>query len=158
MANCDNTSQCVYWVCTCNGIALRWVTLQISLLAFHLPARNMQFSLYYLYTSFQVPRSRWLLTIHRSFRLSPVLQQVAIVGITCAQPTVFPTLTSCKAMAASAYLTCTNYETGSKLPEFSRIMVSTKEKQHSSKTPSLFWSLILNSCCSCHGRCQCSTT
>jgi len=45
MANCDNTSEWVRWVRACIGIAMRWVKLQISLLAFHLPARKMQFSL-----------------------------------------------------------------------------------------------------------------
>jgi len=46
VANCDNTSEWVHWVHTCIGIAMRWVTLRISLLAFLLPVRKMQFSLY----------------------------------------------------------------------------------------------------------------
>jgi len=46
VANCDNTSEWVHWVRACIGIAMRWVTLRISLLAFLLPARKMQFSLY----------------------------------------------------------------------------------------------------------------
>jgi hypothetical protein len=46
VANCDNTSEWVRWVCASIGIAMRWVTLRISLLAFLLHARNMQFSLY----------------------------------------------------------------------------------------------------------------
>jgi hypothetical protein len=45
VANCNNTSEWVYWVRACIGIAMRWVTLRISLLAFLLPARKMQFSL-----------------------------------------------------------------------------------------------------------------
>jgi len=131
---------------------MRWVTLRKPLLAFLLPVRNMQFSLYLLYTSFQVARSMWLLTIHRSFRLSPVLLLVAISGITCVQPTIFPTLKICKATAASAFLTCTNFKTASKLPEFSGIVVSARDNQYPTKAPSSFTSLILNSRCSCHRR------
>jgi len=46
VANCDHTSEWVHWVHACIGIAMRWVTLRKSLLAFLLPARKMQFSLY----------------------------------------------------------------------------------------------------------------
>jgi len=46
VANCDYTSEWVHWVRACIGIAMRWVTLGISLLAFLLPARKMPFSLY----------------------------------------------------------------------------------------------------------------
>jgi len=60
----------------------------------------------------------WLLTIHRSFRPSPGLQVIGISGITCAQPTMFPMLKTCKTTAAGAFLTCTNFPMGSKLPEF----------------------------------------
>jgi len=102
----------------------------------------MQFSLYSLYTSFQVARSMWLLTIHRSFRPSPVLVLAAISGIMCAHPTMFPTLKTCKATAAGAFLTCTNFETGSKFPEFSGIVVSAMTNQYSTKAPSSFRSLI----------------
>jgi hypothetical protein len=49
VANCDHTSEWVHWLRACIGIAMRWVTLRKSLLAFLLPARNIQFSLYYLY-------------------------------------------------------------------------------------------------------------
>jgi len=94
----------------------------------------------------------WQLRIHRSFRPSPVLRLVAISGMTCAQPTIFPTLTMCKATAAGAFLTWSNFEMGSKLPEFSGVVVSTWANQYSMKAPSLFESLILNSRCSCHGR------
>jgi hypothetical protein len=94
----------------------------------------------------------WLLTVHRSFRPSPVSLLVAICEITCAQPTIFPTLKSWKATAAGAVLTCTHFETGSKLPEFSGIVVSARANQYSTKAPSSFWSLILNRRCSCHGR------
>jgi len=45
-ANCDHTSKWVHWVYVCIWIALRWVTLRKSLLAFLLPVRKMQFSLY----------------------------------------------------------------------------------------------------------------
>jgi hypothetical protein len=89
---------------------------------------------------------------HRSFRPSPVLLPVAISGIHRAQPTMFPTLNTCKATAAGAFLTCTNFEMGSKLPKFSGIVVSTRANQYSMKAPSSYWSLILNSHCSCHGR------
>jgi len=46
VANCDHTSEWDHWVRACIGIAMRWVTLRKSLLAFLLPARKMQFSLY----------------------------------------------------------------------------------------------------------------
>jgi len=46
VANCDHTSEWVHWVRACIGIAMRWVTLRKSLLAFLLPERKMQFSLY----------------------------------------------------------------------------------------------------------------
>jgi hypothetical protein len=72
----------------------------------------------------------WVLTIHCSFRLSPVVLLVGISGIPCAQPTIFPTLKTCKAMAAGAFLTCTNFETGSKLPEFSGIVVTARANQY----------------------------
>ena len=71
----------------------------------------------------------WLLTIHHSFRPSPVFLLVGISGNPCAQPTMFRTLKTYKAMAAGAFLTCTNFETGSKLPEFSGIVVSTRPNQ-----------------------------
>jgi len=48
VANSDHTSEWVYWVCSCIRIALQWVTLRKSLLAFLLPARKAQFSLYWL--------------------------------------------------------------------------------------------------------------
>ena len=128
------------------------MTLQKSLLGFLLPARKMQFSVYSLYTSFQVARSMWLLTIHRLLLPSPVLLPVAISGITCAQRTLFPTLKICKPTAAGTFLTCTNCETGSKLPEFSGIVVSARANQYSTNAPSSLRRLILNSRCSCHGR------
>jgi hypothetical protein len=117
---------------------MRWVTLQKPLLALHLPARKMQFSLYKLYTSFQVARPMWLLTIHRSFCLSPVILLVAISRIMCAQPTMFPTLTTCKEKAVGAFLTCSNFETEYKLPEYSGIVVSAGANQYSTKGPSSF--------------------
>jgi len=46
VAYCDHASEWVNWVRTCIGSAMRWVTLQKSLVAFLLPARKMQFSLY----------------------------------------------------------------------------------------------------------------
>jgi len=129
---------------------MQWVMLRKPLLTLLLPARKMHISLYCLYTSFQVARSMWLWTIHRLFCLSPVLLLVAISGITCAQPMMFPTLYTWKATAGSAIVTCTNFKTGSKLSEFSGIMVSARANQYSTKAPSLFRSLILNSHCSCH--------
>jgi len=83
VANCDNRLHCVHWVCTCIRIAMRWVMLQKSLLAFLLPVCKMQFSLYSLSTSIQVARSMWLLTMHCWFRPSPVWPLVVISGITC---------------------------------------------------------------------------
>jgi hypothetical protein len=131
---------------------MRLVALRISLLAFHLHVRNMQFSLDYIYTSFQVTQSMWLLTIHRSLLLSPVFLLVAISEITYTQPIIIPTLETCKATAAGAFLNCTNFETGSRLPQLSRIVVIARANQYWTKAPSSFWSWILNSHCSSHGR------
>ena len=152
VAKCDHMAEWVHWVHACFGIATWWVMLRKPLTPFHLPGRKMQFSQYQIYTSFQVTRSMWLLTIHRLFRQSPVLLWVAISGIMCALPTTFPTLKTCKATAASAVLTYTNFETGSELPEFLCILVIAKANQYSTKAPFLFRNLILNSCCSCHKR------
>jgi hypothetical protein len=154
VANCDYLSEWAHWVHSCIVIPMQWLMLWISQLAFLLPVCKMEFSLYKLYTSFQVTRSMWLLTIHRSFCPSHVLLLVAIYRITCAQPTIFPKLKTCKAKAASGILTCTNFETGSKLSEFSGIVVSAWANQYSTKAPSLFWGLILNSPCSCNWRRQ----
>jgi hypothetical protein len=128
------------------------VTLRNVLLAFLLPAHKMQLTLYEFYTSFNVARFMWLLTIHRSFRLSPVLLLVAISRMPCAKATIIPTLQSCKPTAAGAFLNCTNFEMGSKLAEFSGIVVSARADQYSTKAPSSFRSVILNSHCSCHGK------
>jgi len=152
VANSDNKSEWVHWVRYCFGIAMQWVMLGISLRAFLLSALKMQFSLYQLYTTFQVARYMWLLRIHRSFRPSPVLLLLAIPGITCSQPRIFPTLKTCKATAASAVVTYTKFHTGSKLPGFSGIVVSTRADQYSTKAQSSFWSKILKCHCSCHGR------
>jgi len=88
-----------------------------------------------------------LLTIHCSFRPSPVLLLVALSGITWAQPTMCLTLKTCIATAASAFLTCTNSETGSKLLEFSGIVVSARDNQYSTQSPSSFgawfWMLVV---------------
>jgi hypothetical protein len=129
-ANSEHTSEWVHWARACIEIAMRWMMLRNVLLAFLLPACKMQFPLYLLYTSFQVARSMWLLTIHRSFLPSPDLLLAAITGIMCAQPVMFPTLKTCKATAAGAFLTCTNFETGFKLPEFSVIVVSARANQY----------------------------
>jgi hypothetical protein len=128
------------------------VTPRKSLLAFLLPAANMQLSLYLLYTSFQVARSMWLLTIHCSFCPSPVLLLIGISGIMCTQPTMYPMLKTSKATAAGAFFTDSNFETGSKLPEFSSIVASARANQYSMKAQSSFWSMILNTRCSCHRR------
>jgi hypothetical protein len=136
VANCDHTSECAYWVHACSGIAMQWVTLRRSLFTFFLSAHKMQCSLYQIYTSFQVARPMWLLTIHRSFRLSSVLLHEAISGIKCAQPTMFPMLMTDKGMAAGVFLTCRHFEIGSKLPEFSRIVVSARADQYSTKARS----------------------
>jgi len=46
VANCNHRSELVHWVRACIGIAMQWVTLRKSLLAFLLPASTIQFSLY----------------------------------------------------------------------------------------------------------------
>jgi len=63
---------------------------------------------------------------------------------------------NCKTMAAGACLIGTNFEIGSKLPQFSGIVESARANQYSTKAPFLFRSLILNIHCSCHGRCPSS--
>jgi hypothetical protein len=57
-----------------------------------------------------------------------------------------------KATAADAFLTCTNFEIGSKLPKFSGIAVSAMLNQYSTTAQSSLWRLIFNHCCSCHRR------
>jgi len=46
VANCDHTSEWGHCVHACIGIAMQWVTLQKSLLAFLQPARKIQYFLY----------------------------------------------------------------------------------------------------------------
>lgn len=55
----------------------------------------------------------WLLTIILSFSPSPVVLLVAVSGISCAQPTMRPTLKSSKTPDSRAFLTFMNLETGS---------------------------------------------
>jgi len=95
----------------------------------------------------------WVLTMHCSFRLSRMLLPAAISGIMCVQSTMFSLLKPCVATAAGAMLTCTNCVTRSRLPEFSGIVVSARDNQYSTKVQSSVRSLVLNSRCSCHGRC-----
>jgi hypothetical protein len=134
--NIIHISDSVDWVRDCNGIAMWWVTLRKFLLKLHLPACTTQVSLYWLFSSFEDTQFMWQLTIHCLFRPSPVLLVVAISGIMCVQPTMFPTLKTYKATATCAFLTCTNCETGSKLPEFSGVVVSASANQCSTKAPS----------------------
>jgi hypothetical protein len=136
----------------CIGITMRWVLLPKPLLTTPPAAGKMQFSPHQVYASFHVARAMSLLKIHPSFHPSLVLLLVAFSGITSAQPMMFPTLKTCKTTAAGAFLSCASFETGSKLPEFSGIMVSARAGQYSTKPPSCFRSLILNSRCSSQGR------
>ena len=46
VANCDDTSELVHWVCACMGMAIRWAMLQKSLVAFLRPVPQIQFSPY----------------------------------------------------------------------------------------------------------------
>jgi len=140
LANCDHMLELVHWVNSWIGIALWWVMLRQSLLMFLLLVPKMQFSVDQLYTSFQVTRSVWRLTIHRSFCPSPVSQQAAISGKRCTPSKLFPTLATCKTIAASAFFTCTNFKTGSKLPELSGIVLCTRPIQYPMKAPSSFGS------------------
>jgi hypothetical protein len=59
---------------------------------------------------------------------------------------------SLQATAARACLGRTNVETGSKLPEFSDVVMCMWATQYSKKAPSSFRRLILNSHCCCHRR------
>jgi len=151
VATCDHTSEWVHLVHTCSRIAIRSVTQQKSLLALLLPVHKMQFSLYYLYTSFQVARSMWLLIIHCLFLQSPAIWLIAISGITCAQARMLSMRKTFKSTAASVFFTCTNFVPGSMLCAFSGIVMSAMDSQYSMKAPSSLRSLILNSWCGCHG-------
>jgi len=153
VANCDHTSEWVHRVRACIWIAMGWVMLRKSLLAFLLPVCKMQFCLYQLSTTFQVARSMWLLTIHCSFHPSSVLLVVAICGIQYAQLTMFPMLETYIATSAGVVFSCLNFGMRSKLAEFWCIVVSARANLYSTKATYLFRSLILNSHCSCHGRC-----
>jgi len=157
VANCDHTSELVHWVRTSTGIVMWWVMLRKLLLEFLLSLGKMQFSLYWLYRSFQVTRCMWLLTINCSFGSSSALLLAAIAAITCMQLIMLPTLKTCRAMAASSFLTGTNFKTGSKLPKFSGSVVSASANHYSTKDPSLFRSFMLNSRCSCHANRPLST-
>ena len=126
MANGDHTLEWGYWVDACIGITKQWVMLWKSLLALLLPVRNKHFPVCKFYISFEVTRAEWLLSIHCSFGQSPVVLLVAISGIPCVPLTMFPTLISGKSTAARAFLTFTYVEMGSKLPEFSGILVSAR--------------------------------
>jgi hypothetical protein len=57
-----------------------------------------------------------------------------------------------QATAAGAVLSCNDFETGSKLPEYFGIMVTARVNQYSTTAPSSFGSVISNSGCSYHGR------
>jgi hypothetical protein len=50
------------------------------------------------------------------------------------------------------FLTCTNFETGSRLPVFSGIVVSARDKPYSTNAQSSIRSLFFNSPCSCQWR------
>jgi hypothetical protein len=126
VANCDHRSECVHWVCTFIGIEMRWVTQWKSLFWFVLPACEMQFSLSSLYTSCQGARSICQLTILCWIPQSPDSLLVAISGITCMWLTMFPTLKTYIWTVAGLCLTCTNFEMGYKLPEFSGIVASAR--------------------------------
>ena len=91
-----------------------------------------------------------LLLIHYSFQLSPVVLLVAIAGITCAQPRMFPTLQPYTVIAAGAFLTDTNSKMGSKLPRFPGIAVTARANQYSTQAPSSLRCLSLNIHCGCH--------
>jgi len=84
--------------------------------------------------------------------LSLVVLLEAMSGNWFAQLTMIPMLKTSKATPAGAGLTCTNFETGSKLHGLSGIVVITSADQCSTKGASSFRCLILNSRCSCHGK------
>jgi len=92
MANCDHMSEWVHWVHAGIRNSMWWVMLWKSLLVFHLPVCKMQFSIYSLYTSFQITGCMRLLTIHRLFCQLLGILLVAISAITCTQPTMLPML------------------------------------------------------------------
>jgi len=67
----------------------------------------------------------------------------------CAADYVWPA-ENLKSNCCQCYLTGTNFETKSKLPKVSGIVVSTQATQYSTQAPSSFRSFILNSHCSFH--------
>ena len=106
MGDATKTSPCVPSTSVHNAI--------LSLLFIHIiPSRR-------IYLAIDNP------SLLRSVYCLTVLLVVAICGSTCMQPSMLPTLKTCKPMAASAFLTCTNLEIGSKLPELSGIAVSAR--------------------------------
>jgi len=52
-------------------------------------------------------------------------------------------LKTCNRMATSAFVTFTNFETGSKLPEFSGIVVTTRANQYLNENLILVWEFHL---------------
>jgi hypothetical protein len=151
VANCDNTSEWVHWVRACIGIAMRWVTVRISLLAFLLPSRKMQFSLLIIHI---VPSRQIYGAIDNASLVPSVscLTTMRYLWNTVRAADNISHAENLQSNGCQCFLTCTNFETGSKLPEFSRIVVSARSNQYSTKAPSSFWSFIFNSRCSFHGR------
>jgi len=95
--------------------------------------------------------SVWAEWLCQSVRAVTAVRDTPVVDYSAAG--LNATLKTCKATAAGAFLTCTKFETRSKSPEFSGIVVRARVNQYSTKAQSSFWSLMLNSRCSCHGRC-----
>jgi len=129
MGDAGNISHRVPFTCAQNGI--------LSLLIIHFIPRRQ------IYVAIDDP----------SFVPSvSCLSTSSYLGMTCTQPIIFPTMKTCKATAACACLTCSNFETGFMLPQFSGIVVTSRANQYWTKAPSSFRSLILNSHCTCHRR------
>jgi hypothetical protein len=117
----------------------------------------MEISLYQLYTSFQVARSMWLLKIHRLFLPSLVKLLVAISGSTCAQPTMFPTLETCKATAAGAFSLLQLSRRDPSYPSFQVVwlapgLISTQRKLHPCYR-AWFWMVIAVTMADVHSAC-----
>jgi hypothetical protein len=92
------------------------------------------------------------LTIHCSLYLTPDVLVIAIYGISYLQSKMFPRKNACNAISALDFLSCTNFETESKLTKISGIVGNGRSNQYPTKALSPFWSLTFKCHCSCHGR------
>jgi hypothetical protein len=151
-ANCEHTLESIHWVHACICIAMRWVTLRkISPRVHSTCAQNAILS---LLTVHIIPSRQIYVPVDNPSLILSVSYLTTSSGL---WNYVHPASNVShnekrKAMAAGAFLTGTNFPTGSTFHRFSGIVVSARANQYSTTAPSSFWRSTLNSCCSCHRR------